>query len=126
MFGDPQVLSLGGVNTNLARVRTFPQKSMYSTDDEAVKLTIAHQDIGGGKSGQEARTRRTVRIDRRATVQNPVSLANELKSSSVYIVIDEPETGFADSQLTADIVTLTTWLTTSTNANTVKVLTDQH
>lgn len=126
MLSDPLVVSVAGVNTNLPKVRAFPQKSIYSTDDEVLKLTVSHADVGGGKTGQEARTRRMVRLDRRATVVNPVSLANELKTSAVYIVFDEPETGFADSQLIADMTSLTLWLTASSNANAAKVLTDQH
>jgi hypothetical protein len=126
MLTDPNVLSVAGVNTNLPKVRTFPQKSVYKTDDETLTFTVSHQDVGGGKTTQEARTRRMVRLDRRATVVNPVSLQNEIKSSSVYLVIDEPEIGFSDAQLIADVVTLNLWLTTSSNANTAKVLTDQH
>jgi len=43
------------------------------------------------------------RIDTRAIVADPLSAENDYEDIGVYVVIDEPEVGFSDTEI-ADIV----------------------
>lgn len=114
-FADPQTLTVNAVPQTLNRVRTEPTKSIYSTADESFKLTLSHQESGN-------RTRRMVRVDNRVVAADPLSSENEYKTLGVYIVVDEPEYGFSDTDIDYIVQALSAWLD-STNVG--KLLSSQ-
>lgn len=91
-LSDPQTLTVDSTPYTLNRVKTDGYRSEYLTADEEYKLTVSHQESKG-------RTRRMIRVDQRVVAADPLSAVNEYKSLGVYIVIDEPEYGFADADI---------------------------
>ena len=115
-FADPQTITISTVAHILNRVKSDGFQSVYSKDDERVKLTISHQESKG-------RTRRMARVDKRVVATDPLTSVNEYKSLGVYIVIDEPEYGFADADIDAVVQAFTAWLS---SANVLKICSSQH
>lgn len=115
-FADPQTIEINTVAQTLNRIKSDGFQSVYSKDDESVKLTISHQESKG-------RTRRMARVDKRVVAADPLTSENEYKSLGVYVVIDEPEYGFADADIDYVVQALTAWLT---SANVLKICSSQH
>jgi len=86
-LADPQTLTVDSTPYTLNRVKSDGYRSEYTTDDEAYKLTVSHQESKG-------RTRRMIRVDNRVVAADPLTSVNEYKSLGVYVVIDQPEYGF--------------------------------
>jgi hypothetical protein len=99
----------------MPRISTDGTKALYSEADETLKMTISHQE-------SKNRTRHMVRLDMRVVAADPLTAVNEYKSAGVYLVIDEPEFGFADADLDNIVQGFTTWLTT---ANVLKVVANE-
>lgn len=115
-LADPQTITINAVPNTCNRTRVEPTKSVYTTADESLKLTISHQEVKG-------RTRRMVRLDKRVVAADPLTSVNEYKDLGVYLVIDEPEYGFTDDDIDKASAGLIAWLT---SANVLKVLASQH
>lgn len=115
-FTDPQTITINTVAQTLNRVKSDGYQSIYSKDDESVKLTISHQESKG-------RTRRMARIDNRVVAADPLTSVNEWKNLGVYLVIDEPEYGFDDQDIDYVVQALLAWLT---SANVLKICSSQH
>lgn len=115
-FADPQTITVNTVEKTLNRVSPGTDKSIYSTVDEVFKMTIGHQEL-------KNRTRRLVRVDNRVVAADPLTSVNEYKDLGIYIVFDEPEYGFSDTDIDYVAQALVAWLTT---ANVTKVLSGQH
>lgn len=115
-FADPQTITVNTVAQTLNRIKSDGYRSEYAVDDEEFKLTISHQEL-------KTRTRRMVRVDQRVVAADPLTSENEYKDLGVYIVVDEPEYGFSDTEIDYVVQALAAWLTT---ANVTKVLTHQH
>lgn len=113
---DPQSITIDGGAVSLPRVKTEGYRSEYLSSDEDLKMIVSHQEKKG-------RTRRMVRLDLRTIAADPLTAANEYKTTSVYLVVDEPEYGFEDAVLDDLIDGLVGWLTA---ANIGKLLTHQH
>lgn len=116
-LSDPQTITVNTVAKTLNRVKTDGFQSIYQTDDEAFKFTVSHQET------KAKRTRRMIRVDNRVVAADPLTSVNEYKEAGIYLVIDEPEYGFADADLNNVVQALTAWLST---ANVLKVLSSQH
>lgn len=91
-LADPQTFTVDTTPYTLNRVKSDGYRSEYVTDDEAFKLTVSHQESKG-------RTRRMIRIDNRVVAADPLTSVNEYKNLGVYIVLDEPEYGFDDTDI---------------------------
>lgn len=115
-FTDPQTITIDTVAQTLNRVKSDGYQSIYSKDDESVKLTISHQESKG-------RTRRMARVDKRVVAADPLTSENEYKSLGVYVVLDEPEYGFSDNDIDDVVQALAAWLT---SANVLKICSSQH
>lgn len=115
-FADPQTITVNAVAQTLARIKSDGYRSEYLEDVEEFKMTISHQESGD-------RTRRMVRCDQRIVAEDPLTSVNEYKNLGVYLVIDEPEFGFSNTEIDYLVQALTAWLTT---ANVVKVLSNEH
>lgn len=115
-FADPQTITVNSIAKTLDRIKNEGMSSEYATADEAYKMRISHQESKG-------HTRRMVRVDQRVVAADPLSSVNEYKTLGVYVVIDEPEYGFADVDIDYVVQALKTWLS---SANVLKVLSNQH
>jgi hypothetical protein len=120
-FPDPQTLAKTTASTVGATVYTTPRTGMsdsaakYSTADGNLTLSISHQ-IG-------KRVRRVVRLDYKAILADPLLTGvNAEQSMSVYIVVDAPKQGFTQTTQKDFVDHLTTWLSSSSYANTFKFL----
>lgn len=112
MFTDPQSVTIDAVPYSMPRISSDGTKALYCTADEALKMTISHQESKG-------RTRRMVRLDKRVVAADPLTSVNEYKSVGVYLVVDEPEFGFSDDAIDDIVQGFKTWLST---ANVTKIL----
>lgn len=91
-LADPQTLTVDSTPYTLNRIKSDGYRSEYASADEEFKLTVSHQE-------SKDRTRRMIRVDQRVVATDPLSSINEYKTLGVYIVIDEPEYGFDDTDI---------------------------
>lgn len=105
-FTDPQTLTVNTVAKSLVRIKSDGFKSIYRTADEEFTFTISHQE-------SKSRTRRMVRVDQRKVAADPLTSVNEYKNFAFYVVIDEPEFGFTDTEIDYVVQALKTWLSTT-------------
>jgi hypothetical protein len=117
MFSDPQTVTINTVDKTLAKVKPEANQSMYATADEAYKMRLSHQDA------KNKRRRHMARIDERKVAADPITAENDYVTCGVYIVIDEPEYGFSDSEIAYLVDGLTDWLSA---ANIAKLLAGEH
>lgn len=117
MLTDPQTITVNAVAKTLNRISTEGTKSVYKTDDGEFAFTVSHQET------KSKRIRRMVRIDQTLVAADPLTAENAYQTSGVYIVIDEPEFGFSDTQLGYIAAALTAW---ATPTNVGKVCASQH
>jgi len=115
-LADPQTLTVNTVAKTLNRISTLGAKSEYATADEEFKFIVSHQESKG-------RTRRMIRVNQRVVAADPLTSTNEWKELGVYLVMDEPEYGFSDTEIDYVVQALTAWLTTT---NVGKVCGSQH
>jgi hypothetical protein len=116
-FADPQSVTINSVANSLPRVSSGANTGSFAKDDGTVKMTVSHQY---GK-----RTRRTIRIDHRKTVSDPlVPAQNTVASMSTYVVVDLPGvTGMYSITEAKQIVdALVAYLTASTGARVTQLL----
>lgn len=112
----PQSVTINAVATDLNRVTESGLMSTYQSADGALKLTVSHQ-VGS------ARTRRMVRLDQTIIAADPLTAVNSYQKAGVYLVIDEPNVGFTDTQLDYIVDALVAWLS---SANISAVLSSRH
>lgn len=115
-LADPQTVTIDSTPITCNRISTVDTKSVYASADEALKLTVSHQESKG-------RTRRMARLDQRVVATDPLTSVNEYKTLGVYVVIDEPEYGFADDDIDNVVQGLAAWLASAT---VLKILGSQH
>lgn len=115
-FTDPQTITINAVDKTCNRIKSDGFRSEYATADEAVKFTLSHQE-------SKKRTRRMARIDQRVVAEDPLTSVNEYKDLGVYVVVDEPEYGFNDTEIDYVVQALSAWLT---SANVAKLLGNEH
>lgn len=115
-FTDPQTITINTVAKTCNRIKSDGYRSEYATADEEVKFTISHQE-------SKDRTRRMVRVDQRVVASDPLTAESEYKTLGVYVVIDEPEYGFDDTDIDYVVQALASWLST---ANVAKICGNEH
>jgi len=115
-FTDPQIVKTdGSTETALPRVSSGQYASEYLSADGLTRMTISTQE---GR-----RKRHLVRLDLKkviASVINPSQ--NEEVSSSVYLVVDRPLSGYTNEELRKVVEGLVGFLSASTYSATKKVL----
>lgn len=105
MFADPQSVTVNAVAQSLAAISREGKKSVYAKSDGVYTMTISH-DVSA------KRERHLVRLDHRKTVSDPLTPANNVDvMSSCYFVIDQPVTGFSDTELKDNVAGLFAWAT---------------
>lgn len=116
-FTDPQSITINSAAVSMPRVESAGMKSIYRDATDEHTLTISHQKTG------KKRTRHSVRIDVRDIVANPLTAENDYEEISLYIVIDEPDYGFEDTDIQAILTGFLAWFT---SGNVLKVLGKEH
>lgn len=112
----PQSVTINAVATNLHLIDPGSTYSTYKSADDTLELKVSHQQSKG-------RTRRLVRLDKTEIAADPLTASNSYQTAGVYIVIDEPEFGFDDSDLEDIVDGLKAWLT---SANILAVCAGRH
>lgn len=112
MLADPQSVTVNAVAVSLPRTKQDPAQNIYTSADGNTSMTTK-QNVTA------SRFRREVRLSNRKIAADPISAVNKEIGLSVYLVIDEPRTGFSDAEIKYYIDALKAWLTT---ANQDKVL----
>jgi hypothetical protein len=114
-FADPQSVTINAVANSLPRTSSGVNAGVFTKDDGAVKLSVAH---AYGK-----RTRRTLRIDHTKLVADPLlPAANTRYSMSTYIVVDVPVAGYSVAEAKQVVDGLTAYLTASSGARVTQLL----
>lgn len=94
-FSDPISVTVNAVAKSLPRVFS-PQgaAATFKTSDDEFRMEVSHQDIGG------RRERHFIRLTQRKIGADPLVPATNIESkASVYIVLDNPVTGYSDTEL---------------------------
>lgn len=112
-FADPSKVKVDGVTeVELPRVSTGDRTSEYSNSDGSIRLKIATA-IG-------RRIRHTARIDLAKVIPSVINPSqNEEVSTSAYLVVDKPVSGYTNEELRKLTEGLKTFLT---EANIKKLL----
>lgn len=107
MLADPQSVTINAVATSLPRTQQGPTQNIYTSADGNTSM-VTKQNV------TTSRFRREVRLSQKKIAADPISAVNTEKGVSVYLVVDEPRTGFSDTEIGYLIDALKTWLS-STN-----------
>jgi len=114
-FTDPQTVTINAVSVPMPRVSSGVNTGSFSKDDGSVRMTVAHQY---GK-----RTRRTVRIDHSKIAPDPLISSQSIRySTSVYMVVDTPVTGYTVAEAKQIVDALTGYLTATSGARVTQLL----
>lgn len=115
---DPQSITITGVNGGLAnslpRVASEKNSSTYQSADGNIKLTLSH--------AYGRRNRRVLRIDFKKIASDVFTAQNAEYSTSIYMVVDAPPTGFTNTELKNIIDGWRTMMAASTDAQINKLL----
>lgn len=112
----PQSITIDTVTTNLNRIEDDKTSSIYSSDDGTLTLRVSHQSSG-------KRVRRMARVDKKIIASDPLTSLSQYQTAGIYIVIDEPEFGFAADNILDIVEGLKTWLAP---ANIMAMLASRH
>lgn len=95
MFADPQTLTINAVAKVCPRVFVAAGlPSTFKTADDEWKLEISHQEVKG------RRERHLLRVTQRKIAADPLTPSTNVEgTATVYLVIDNPKTGFSDTEL---------------------------
>lgn len=104
MFTSPQTLTVNTVDTSCHRTQSEKTTSLYVSDDGNTSLRISHQET-------KNRMRRMSRLDRTKIAADPLTGVNTYQKAGIYIVIDEPNFGFNNDEITQLVDALKGWLT---------------
>ncbi len=114
-FSDPQSITINSVANSLPRVSSGVNSGDFQSNDGAIHLTISHSY---GK-----RTRRVIRVDQKKLSSDPYVPANFKDTRlGAYLVIDQPLTGFTNTEVKYLVDGLTAYLTAASGANVTKIL----
>lgn len=112
----PQTVTINAVAKTLDRVEEDKTSSLYSNADGTYTLRVSHQKSKG-------RTRRMVRLDSIIIAADPLTAENAYRKAGIYVVIDEPDVGFTDTELSYYINGLIGWFSAG---NITAVLSSRH
>lgn len=112
----PQSITIDTVTTNLNRIESDKTSSIYSSDNGTLTLRVSHQSSG-------KRVRRMARVDKKIIASDPLTSLSQYQTAGIYIVIDEPEFGFAAADIEDIVEGLKVWLT---SANITAMLASRH
>lgn len=108
MFTEPQSVTVNAVAKTLPRVSFGDRSGVFQTSDGAFTLKVSH-DLRN-------RNRRTVRLDITKTAADPLlDGVSRPYSMSAYVVLDHPQVGFDNTEVTNNLKALIDWLAVSAN-----------
>lgn len=116
MFTSPQALTINAVSNDLHKVTEADTSSLYKSDDETLEFQISHQKT-------TKRARRMARLDQTKIAADPLTAINSYQKAGVYIVIDEPQFGYTNTEIEYLVESLKAWLT---SANITAMLGSRH
>lgn len=111
---DPQTVTIDGTAFSLPRLAGDASRQPYVSADGLTKLVILQSN---GK-----RKRSAIRIEKTKSVTDPITGLSSYQDAAVYVMFDRPLVGFSNDELAKVFVGLSTAMTASTNAMTLKVL----
>jgi hypothetical protein len=115
-FADPQSITINAVAISAPRTGFNPNSGVFTSNDGNTKLTVS--DTYGAK-----RTRRSIRLDFRKIAADPlISAQNILYTGSVYLVVDQPITGYTAAELKLQIDGFLAYLSASSGAKITQLL----
>jgi len=112
VLADPQSVTINAVATSLPRTSNGATQNVYTSADGVTSMTTK-QNVTA------TRFRREVRLSQHKVAADPISGLNKDLGVSVYVVVDEPKSGYTDAEIGYLIDALKTWLS---SANYNKVL----
>jgi hypothetical protein len=112
MLADPQSVTVNAVAVSLPKTVNGPTSNTFTSADGNTSMTTK-QNVTA------TRFRREVRLSNKKVAADPLSGLNKELGLSVYLVVDEPRSGFTDTEIGYYIDALKAWLT---SANYNKVL----
>lgn len=95
-FPDPISITINAVANSLPRVQTLVANgpSTWSNADESLKVEISHL------AAKKNRERHLCKLTQKAIAANPLVPAEFIENyTSVYMVVDNPKTGFTDANI---------------------------
>lgn len=94
-FSDPISVTINAVAKSLPRVFSpGGGASVFKTTDDEFKVELSHQEIKG------RRERHFIRISQRKIGADPLTPATNIESTTAaYLVLDNPKTGYTDTEL---------------------------
>lgn len=114
-FSDPQSVTINAVANVLPRTSSGQNQGVFTKDDSTVKLSISHT--------YGSRTRRLIRLDHSKIAADPLQASINVRlSSSVYLVVDTPQTGYTVAEVKQIVDALTGYLTASSGARATQLL----
>jgi hypothetical protein len=111
VLADPQSVTVNSIAISLPRTSMGPTVNTYQSADGVATMTTK-QNVTA------SRFRREVRLSQHKITADPISGLNKDLGVSAYLVIDEPKSGFSDTEIGYIVEALKTWLS-STNYNKV-------
>ncbi len=112
MLADPQSVTINAVAVSLPKTSTGPTQNIFVSADGNTSMTTK-------QNTSATRFRREVRLSQKKVAADPISGLNKELGTSVYLVIDEPRSGFTDTEIGYLIDALKAW---AVSANYNKVL----
>nr|UJQ85264.1 MAG: hypothetical protein 2 [Leviviridae sp.] len=112
MLTDPQSVTINAVATSLPKTLNGSTANEYTSADGVTKMTVK-QNVTA------SRFRREVRLSQHKVAADPITGLNKDLGVSVYLVIDEPKSGYSDAEIGYLIDALKTW---ASSANYNKIL----
>lgn len=114
-FTDPQTITIATVPITLPRTNVGSNSSEYRSSDDLVKLSAS--------SAYGRRNRRVLRVDHAKVSPDAfVPATNSRVSMSCYIVIDEPPTGYTNTEVMDVYTGFNTLVTASSHALITKLI----
>ncbi len=118
-LSDPQSVIIGANTRSVAATIDNPTSTTYTDVDNGVTFTV------GTQSAKRRRT--SIRVDLEKISPDPfVTTINRKLSSSAYLVVDSPLTGFTKTELKELALAISTWMTAGSSANLLKALGGEH
>lgn len=111
-FSDPISMTVNAVAKSMPRTfATIGAPSTFKTNDDEFRTEIAHQTIKNGR-----RERHVIKLTQRKIAADPfVPATNVENTASVHIVVENPVTGFSDTELGYIVSALAAFTTNAGN-----------
>jgi len=113
-YADPQSVTINAVANSMPRISTGTNNSVYQKDDGTLKLTVSHQ-LG-------ARAKRQIRLDQSKIAPDVFTSDNVRYNAAVWIVVDQPITGYTNAELKLIVDGFVAYLSASSWANITRLL----